>query len=516
MNEKIIELIREKGILLQREIYDLLVKFDDLSMARDFLELLERASGQKMINSSNLRKHTEYVITAVNNLPSEMKQLVETTFIKLGITIEIQQTKEVVDISKGERKGDFRVFYSDTKNIGKVVIGDFVGHFRARYGQIQRMLMQRDVQGLVSIGKINKERRKFSIIGMVSEKRVTGNKNIIVKFEDLTGKVSGFVRYGSECFQKVSELQLDDVVLVKASGNNELIYIYDIIYPDSYKDKVNFESDEWIVFLSDVHVGSKKHLGKEFESFLSWLESDNDVTRNIKYIFFIGDNVDGVGVFPGQEKLLVLKSLKEQYGALANYLRRIPKEITIFMCPGQHDSVRVAEPQPMIDRHYGQALYEIQNLVLVSNPSLIKLLEGDKEFKVLMYHGASIHNFINEIEELRIMKAHKCPAKAVRQMLKRRHLAPSHGVSPSIVYIPNNEKDPLVIEEVPDILCTGEVHRLDVDNYNGTLIITGSCWQSQTDYEEKVGNEPDPCKVPIFNLKTRELRILDFGDKDGD
>jgi DNA polymerase II small subunit len=138
------------------------------------------------------------------------------------------------------------------------------------------------------------------------------------------------------------------------------------------------------------------------------------------------------------------------------------------------------------------------------------LFEGAKEFKVLMYHGASIHSFINGIPELREMKAHKCPAKAVKHMLKRRHLAPVHS---AVTYIPNADKDPLVISEVPDILATGEVHRLDIENYNGTIIITGSCWQSQTPFEEKVGNVPDPCKVPVFNLKTRELKVFDFSDK---
>lgn len=142
---------------------------------------------------------------------------------------------------------------------------------------------------------------------------------------------------------------------------------------------------------------------------------------------------------------------------------------------------------------------------------MIKLLEKDKEFKVLMYHGASIHTFINEIKELREIKAHRCPARAVKHMLKRRHLAPTHS---EVAYIPNAHKDPLVISEVPDVLCTGEVHRLDIENYNGTLIITGSCWQAQTPFEEKIGNIPDPAKVPILNLKTRELKILDFGDED--
>ena len=109
-----------------------------------------------------------------------------------------------------------------------------------------------------------------------------------------------------------------------------------------------------------------------------------------------------------------------------------------------------------------------------------------------------------------MIKAHKHPARAVKHMLKRRHLAPSHGVSASVVYVPNAEKDPMVISETPDILCTGEFHRLDIERHNGVLIMTGSCWQAQTEFEEKIGNIPDPCKVPVFNVKTHELKILDF------
>jgi hypothetical protein len=44
------------------------------------------------------------------------------------------------------------------------------------------------------------------------------------------------------------------------------------------------------------------------------------------------------------------------------------------------------------------------------------------------------------------------------------------------------------------------------------LIICSSCWQSITPFEEKVGNLPDPCKVPIVNLQTGALKILDFSD----
>jgi predicted phosphodiesterase len=167
--------------------------------------------------------------------------------------------------------------------------------------------------------------------------------------------------------------------------------------------------------------------------------------------------------------------------------------------------------QPIIAKRYAEKLYEIENLTLVTNPTMVKLTEGNKEFKIFMYHGASIHNFINEVKELREMKAHRCPAKAIRHMLKRRHLCPMHGEAH---YVPNEDNDPLVIAEVPDVFCTGEVHRMDIENYNGVLIITGSCWQAQTDFEEKVGNIPDPGKICMINLKSREIKLFDFLDEE--
>lgn len=513
MNPDILRLINERGILLQRELFELVMRFDDVSSARTFLDVLERSCGQKMITVRGLSAHSELFSRGMDVLPEEVKQMIQTTFVTIGISVEVKKVLTPSPIAKPlESPITYNVFYADTKSRNKIEVSDFVGHFRSRYAQIQKILMQRpDMQNLISLNKIPRDRQRFTVIGLIAERRITKNKNLVLTVEDLTGRMSAVVRADSECFSKAAELQLDDIVALRATGSKDFLFVHDIVFPDSFKERVHFTSDACIAFVSDVHAGSHKHLGTEFSRFLDWLNSGNELARKIQYIFFVGDNVDGVGVFPGQERLLALKGLKDQYTLLASYLKRVPSHITMFMCPGQHDSVRVAEPQPIIDNYYGSPLYDVSNLVLVSNPSLIKLHEGPQEFRVLMYHGASIHAFINEISELRLLKAHQCPAKAVRHMLKRRHLAPSHGVSPSIVYVPNSQKDPLVISEVPDILCTGEVHRLDVESYNGTLIITGSCWQAQTEFEEKVGNVPDPCKVPIYNLKTRELKVLDFG-----
>ena len=41
----------------------------------------------------------------------------------------------------------------------------------------------------------------------------------------------------------------------------------------------------------------------------------------------VGDSIDGVGIYPGQEKDLKIKDIKEQYVKLAEYYKRIPKHI---------------------------------------------------------------------------------------------------------------------------------------------------------------------------------------------
>jgi DNA polymerase II small subunit len=523
MKEELLSVIRERGLLLEKGVLDLLEAFTDVGFAKEFLINIERVSGQKMISLKLLNNNVEFVNSVVKELPGEEKKILERTFVKFGLSLEVRKEKEILEEGedvKGEilkkEELNYKVFYADTKPDKKLEVRDFTNHFRARYMSLQRILMNRaELQGsLVSINKISSDRQSLSIIGIVTEKRITKNKNLIIKFEDLTGDISGIVKLdmesdGESLFNKATEVQMDEIVGVRASGNRDLLFVHDILFPDCFlHEKTRFDEEVNVAFVSDVHCGSDRHLKKSFEKFLEWLNSDE--AKKIKYLFFVGDNVDGVGVFPGQENVLKLKSMEEQYGLLASYLKKIPNRITMFMCPGQHDATRVAEPQPLISRKYAPELYEVENLVLVTNPCMVKLLENGKEFKILMYHGASMHSFVNEIKELREMDVYKCPAKIVKHMLKRRHLAPMHG---DVVYIPNSEKDPLVIEEAPDVLCTGEVHHLDVDSYNGVKIITGSCWQAITDFEVKVGHVPDPCKVPVLNLKSGDMKVYDFSDK---
>jgi len=80
-----------------------------------------------------------------------------------------------------------------------------------------------------------------------------------------------------------------------------------------------------------------------------------------------------------------------------------------------------------------------------------------------------------------------CPEEIMKYLLRNRHLAPTH---PSIQYFPL-EQDPLLIKKIPDIFVSAHTHKSGVGYYNNTLIISTSCWELMTPYQEKFGNKPD-------------------------
>ena len=150
---------------------------------------------------------------------------------------------------------------------------------------------------------------------------------------------------------------------------------------------------------------------------------------------------------------------------------------------------------------------------IVTNPCLINIhsSENFEGFNILMYHGASFHYYVDNVDRLRQEKARDNPGIILKFLLQKRHLAPSHGSS---LLIPDINNDFLVIDKIPDIIVSGDMHRSDVSRYNNVTLVNCSCWESKTDFQEKTGNNPDPCKVPIINLKTREIKIMRF-DKHG-
>ena len=98
----------------------------------------------------------------------------------------------------------------------------------------------------------------------------------------------------------------------------------------------------------------------------------------------------------------------------------------------------------------------------------------------------------------------------MKYVLQRRHLAPTHK---STLYLPDAHKDSLVIDKIPDIFATGHIHRVAAASYRNITLLNCSCWLEKTEYQEKLGIEPDPGRALLVNLQTRKVKILKFYDE---
>ncbi len=518
MAQNIVKLFIEKGFLLDGEMLDFFKELKDEEIAKEIINKIAVISQQKLITKNLINENIEKIKPIISGLDVEKKKVIEKFFVNVFISVEVKKEITISKLKKEENLG-VKVLSSPLIASQKLTVKDFVKNFRHRYNFLKTILQENPkLEGLTSIDKIGGHKQNFSIIAIVSNKSITKNKNIILEVEDLTGKIKLLINQNKEeIFEKAKEILVDDVIGFKCSGTRDFLFCNDLFYPDSFlREEHRAKEEVYAIFVSDFHIGSKNFLEENFNKFIDWLngeccdEEQKKVLKKIKYLFVTGDSVDGVGAYPGQEKDLKIKNIKDQYKKLAEFYKKIPKHINIIQCAGQHDAVRVAIPQPPLGKDFAEPLLEIENLYLVSNPSLVEIegSENKSGIKVLMYHGAGVIPYIIfEIEELRLSKAQTTPARAMKHLLLRRHLAPCHG---GFVYIPDSKQDNMLIKEVPDIFTTGDLHRSDIDKYNGTLIICNSCWQTQTTHEEKIGNQPDLCKVPILNLKTGAIKILDF------
>jgi DNA polymerase II small subunit len=369
------------------------------------------------------------------------------------------------------------------------------------------------LNNLLSINKLSNTRQNTSIIGLVYSKKITKNKNIFLEVEDLTGKIKVLVTQNrAEAYKKAEELTPDSVVGFSGSGNRDVFFANDVVFPELMNiERKKSPVEEHALFISDLHVGSKLFLENNFLKFIDYLNGKIPNTPDfdkIKYLFVVGDLVAGVGVYPNQERDLEIKDIEGQYAKVAELLGKIRKDIHIIIIPGNHDGVRLMEPQPVLDEKYAWPLYNLENTTFTTNPSLVNI--GAKKdfqgFNILSYHGFSYPYYANNIPSLMEEDAINAPSKIMDYLLKNRHLAPTHT---STQYSPSS-KDELLIRKAPDIFVSGHLHKSGVSYYNNILVISNSCWEHLTPLQEKLGNKPDFCKVPLFNMKTRQVKILDF------
>ncbi len=404
----------------------------------------------------------------------------------------------------------------------KYEVKDFTSFFSSRHRFLENIL--RNHQELLSTLPINrilgkKEKESISIIGIIEEIGETKNGNLMLTIEDPTGRIKAVVsKNKKELHAKAKDLVLDEVVGIVGILGENIIFVEEVVWPDipSVTPLKKGDKEEYAVFLSDVHVGSKLFLKEEFGRFLHWISgslgspAQRDMASKVKYIIIAGDVVDGVGIYPSQQEELEIKEIVAQYEEFCRLIRQIPADKQIVICPGNHDAVHLAEPQSSFDEKFSPALFSLPNVTLVTNPALVNIgkTETFSGFDVLLYHGYSFDYYVANVESIRNSGGYHRADLIMKFLLKRRHLSPSFRSTP---YYPGHKEDPLLIKKIPDFFVSGHIHYSKVDNYRGITIVCGSCWQGTTAFQEKLGHQPEPARVPVVNLKTREVKILKFG-----
>lgn len=531
LNPELLKINEEEDILILNSdyIYKIFKETSPEGRLIDWCEIdgyrveLEKArSGEQYQKYFNVyQKHFDYLNSGFKAFPEETKETKIT-----GETGETKEPKETGEIIQKEIKPPFldsvQVVNFPEITIQKFEVKDFTRLFSSRYQFLERLLHSRqEIQNLLTINRIlgKKEKENISLIGLVGEISTTKSGNLMATIEDPTGEIKVlFSKNRPELFSLAKDLVSDEVIGINGTCSEKIIFAENLIWP-AFPGKAEIKSDsqeeEYAIFLSDIHVGSSLFLKEEFNKFLEWIngrlgdEKQKEIARQVKYIFIAGDLVDGVGVYPSQESELEIKDLCQQYREIYRLMKKIPAEKKIIVCPGNHDAVRLAEPQPVIYAKYAPELYTLPNLISVTNPALVNI--GQREnfpgFDVLMYHGYSFDYYVNKVESIRAGGGYQRSDLIMKFLLQKRHLAPSFK---STSYFPSYHEDPLLIRKIPDFFVTGHIHYSSVAKFKGVTMISCSCWQGMTSFQEKLGHRPEPARVPIINLKTRQIKILRF------
>jgi DNA polymerase II small subunit/DNA polymerase delta subunit B len=104
-------------------------------------------------------------------------------------------------------------------------VKDYADHFLSRYEKIKNIISKKmEGERLISINKIATQTMMFSIIGVVSE----NNNNILI--EDPTGEV--YVFFEDNLKEKLSEINLDDVIGLTVKKNKDKYYAKTVVFPD--------------------------------------------------------------------------------------------------------------------------------------------------------------------------------------------------------------------------------------------------------------------------------------------
>ncbi|WP_132059199.1 DNA-directed DNA polymerase II small subunit [Halorussus amylolyticus] len=383
---------------------------------------------------------------------------------------------------------------------------DFVTVFQDRFERLSKQLRGRVNARPTSAVQAMPGGGDTAIIGMVSDIRSTASGHWLIELEDTSGVYPCLVMKDREFADAVDELLHDEVIAVEGTLSNDnddgdgILFVDSLYFPDVPRTYKPSTADRHVqaALISDVHVGSQEFMADAWSRFADWLHTPE--AERVEYLLLAGDMVEGVGVYPNQDDELDIIDIYDQYEQFSEYLKEVPGDLDIVMIPGNHDAVRLAEPQPAFDEEL-RDIMSAHDAEITGNPSTVTVEGVD----VLMYHGISLDEVIAELPEEKA--SYEEPHKAMYQLLKKRHVAPQFGGKTRLA---PEDRDYLVMDSVPDVFHTGHVHKLGWGKYHNVLAVNSGCWQSQTEFQKSVNIDPDAGYAPILDLDTLDMTVRKF------
>ncbi|BDZ70105.1 DNA-directed DNA polymerase II small subunit [Methanobacterium petrolearium] len=481
MTNNIISKFADAEILLDETAYHKIKNYEDSSHLVDSLiDHLTISSQEMMILTGEVVDN----YLGISNGHGKISELAQSKLLPQEFDFEIIKDASHKSYTNGEIK-------------------DLSSYFKNRYQKLREMLIsKRELSDANSVKEATSLDDVVKIVGMINDIRNTKNNHKIIELEDETGSATVLIHNENhELFEQAERIVKDEVIGVVGSRKGSLIMASELINPGVPRvdeKKMDFGT----VFLSDTHIGSSTFLEDAFNRFIRWINGDygdeeqREIANNVKYIVVAGDIVDGIGVYPSQDKELTIKDIHQQYEEAARLFGDI-SNVKIIITPGNHDASRLAEPQPAIPEDYAKDLYDLKNAEFLSNPSMVSL-DG---LKVLIYHGRSFDDMAMTVKGM----SHQQSDLIMKELLEKRHLAPIYGERTPLA---SEIEDHLVIDEIPDVFHTGHVHINSYKRYKGIHLINSGTFQSQTEFQKIYNIVPTCAQVPVLN--NGSLKMLDF------
>jgi len=382
---------------------------------------------------------------------------------------------------------------------------EFIHYFMHRYMRLRAMLEERGFlfSPLSELGRAGGG--EVYVSGIVFEVKRMGEWFRVV-IEDPEGRAALRIPASDRLLAEKAELLLPDMIAgFRVTKRGGAQFVRDIILPDIPSKGPTRPSgpDVNICIISDLHVGSQKFSRELFMSFLEWLASDEEDAAKTRFLIINGDLVDGVYVYPGQERELAQPSLAAQLREAAELLSMIPPRIEVFYLPGNHEPVRKALPQPPLQPRHREILDAARPITYLGNPALLEI--GGSI--ILAFHGQSFDDIIQAGTRFSYSSLERDAAAMMEFVLRCRHLAPTYGQATPILPL---REDYLVISVPPSLFATGHLHVAAQGRYKGVALVNTGTWQEQTLYQEGIGIEPTLGVAALYNLRDGSLRIKRF------